>query len=115
MTRRSSEGVPPPRYDARMSSDCAAVPADTSLEVWKMQIEAIRKKSVAERLQLAERRQNWLRQVEHDFIKRRFPEATPTEIAVERIRHRHGDELARAVEPLLIARGVTTDISPSLQ
>jgi hypothetical protein len=98
-----------------MSSDCAAVPADTSLEVWKMQIEAIRNKSVAERLQLAERRQNWLRQTEEDFIRRRFPDATPTQITVERIRHRHGDELARTVEPLLIARVARTDIAPSPQ
>lgn len=105
----------PPRYDARMTSDCAAVPADTSLEVRKVQIEAIRNKSVAERLQLAERRQKWLRKAEEEFIRRRFPEATPTQIAVERIRHRHGDELARTVEPFLIARGALTDRAPSLQ
>jgi len=98
-----------------MSSECAAVPADTSLEVWKMQIEAIRKKSVADRLRLAERRQIWLHQVEEDFIRRRFPEATPTQLAVERFRHRYGDELARAVEPLLIARGARTDAASALR
>ena len=88
-----------------MSFDCAAVPADTSLEVWKLQIAAIRRKSISERLAMAEQRQKWMREVENDFLNRRFPSASAAELAIERIRLRHGDELARAVEPLLLARG----------
>ena len=93
-----------------MSSDCAAVPADTSLEVWKLQIAAIRRKSISERLAMAEQRQKWMRQAEDDFLNRRFPSASAAELAIERIRHRHGDELARAVEPLLLARGSNSHV-----
>lgn len=87
-----------------MSSDCAAAPADTSPEVWKLQITAIRNKSVSERLALAEQRQQWMRQAELDFLTRRFPAATATELTLERIRHRHGDDLAKTIEPLVLAR-----------
>ena len=90
-----------------MSSDCAAAPADTSLEVWKLHIAVIRSKSVNERLALAEQRQQWMRQAELDFLTRRFPDATAAELTLERIRHRHGDDLAQAVEPLLVARSTT--------
>lgn len=85
-----------------MSIECPAVPADTSLEVWRMQIEGIRRRSIEERFAIFEKRQEWQHAAEIDFLRRRFPDADGTTLTIERIRLRHGNELAAEAASLIL-------------
>ena len=91
-----------------MSSDCAAVPADTSLEVWRLYVAGIRALSPAQRLAEAERFTNIERRAEIDYLRRRFPDLERGPFAIEVVRYRYGDELAEAVSSRLLAREVAS-------
>ena len=87
-----------------MIHECPAIPADTSLEAWTIQLSIVRNKSIVDRYAIFEQRQRWQREAENEFLRRRFPNADDTTLTIERIRFRHGDELAEAVTPLLMTR-----------
>lgn len=89
-----------------MSSDCVAVPADTSLEVWRLYVAGIRALTPAQRLAEAERFTSIERRAEIDYLRRRFPDLERGQFAVEVVRYRYGNELAEAVSSRLLARKV---------
>jgi len=95
-----------------MTSVASAPPSDTSIEVWRIQIDIIRNKTIAERLAIAEKRREWQLCAEDDFLRRRYPHASDRELKLERIRHRHGDELARAVESMVLHASSRADDEP---
>jgi len=94
-----------------MSSDCAAVPADTSVDVWRIYVEKVRALSPEQRLIEAEKFTRLERKAEIEYLKQRFPDLGPGEFAVEVVRYRHGDALADAVAETLLKRHQAVAIS----
>lgn len=87
-----------------MSSECPAVPADTSLEVWRMYVAGMRALSPAERVTAFEHFARLERAAESEFFSRRFADLEPGQWAVEVVRYRYGNELADELAPRLLAR-----------
>jgi hypothetical protein len=81
-----------------------AIPADTSVDVWKMQIEGIRRQSISERLAIVESLNHRQRELEDRYLRSKFPHLNEGQLAVERVRHRYGSDLANEVAELLINR-----------
>lgn len=101
---RRTEHLSPSRYDARMSDDCVAVPADTSLDVWRIYVAKVRALTPQQRVIEAEKFIRLERKAEVEYLKQRFPDLGPGEFAVEVVRYRHGDVLANAVTETLLKR-----------
>jgi hypothetical protein len=94
-----------------MSSDCVAVPADTSLDVWRIYVEKVRALTPQQRLIEAEKFTRLERKAEIEYLKQRFPDLGPGQFAVEVVRYRHGDALANAVTETLLKRHQAAAIS----
>ncbi len=91
-------------YDYQVSSNPPAVPADTSPEVWRIQMDAIARRTPAERLVEWDALNTAIAQMEADGVRRRHPHYSDRDVFLAIVRHRHGDELFQAAwpgEPLL--------------
>lgn len=77
----------------------AAVPQDTSPEVWERQMAAIGGRSVAERLAEWAAFNAAMSLLEADAVRRRHPEYDDDEVLRALVRRRYGDDLARAAWP----------------
>ena len=84
-----------------MSSTAAAIPADTSAEVWRAQMRAMGAMTVAQRLALWEQLNVELEEMERAAIRRQHPDFTEEEHQAVFVCRRHGADLARAVWPHL--------------
>ena len=82
-----------------VSENPSAVPADTSLGVWQMQMKAIGAMSVEQRISVWEEIQNQFAIMEDASMRRRHPEFNDHQILVELVRARYGDELASKIVP----------------
>jgi hypothetical protein len=82
-----------------VSKNPSAVPADTSLGVWQMQMKAIGAMSVEQRISVWEEIQNQFAIMEDASMRRRHPEFNDHQILVELVRARYGDELASKIVP----------------
>jgi len=82
-----------------VSKNPSAVPADTSLGVWQMQMKAIGAMSVEQRISVWEEIQNQFAIMEDASMRRRYPEFNDHQILVELVRARYGDELASKIVP----------------
>ena len=81
-----------------------AVPADTSENVWRLQMAAIARRSVAERLDEWAELNRAVARMEADGIRRRHPDYDDHQVMLAAARMRYGDDLVRAAwpdEPLL--------------
>jgi hypothetical protein len=87
-----------------MGRNPPAVPADTAPDVWRRQMDAIAARPMAERLREWAELNRAVAEMELASIRRRHPDYTESEVMRAAVRHRHGDDLARAAwrdEPLL--------------
>lgn len=80
-----------------VSKNPSPVPADTSLDVWQMQMKAIGAMSVEQRISVWEEIQNQFAIMEDASMRRRHPEFNDHQILVELVRARYGDELASKI------------------
>jgi hypothetical protein len=76
-----------------------AIPADTTAEVWVMQMAAISQRTPAERMNEWQALNEAIAQMEAAAVKRRHPEYTDREIFLALVRQRYGDELFSAAWP----------------
>ena len=70
------------------------VPADTSPEVWRMQMSALGAMTPEQRLALWEESQRQFSLMEDVAMRRLHPDFSDYQILVELVRARYGDELA---------------------
>jgi len=75
------------------------VPADTSLEAWRVQMAAIRAMTVDQRIQQWEALNSALAEMEVAAFERLFPDLSPRHRFLVRMRVRYGVELATEVWP----------------
>lgn len=80
-------------------SNPPVVPPDTSPEVWRMQMAAIARRSMADRLREHEALNNWADQAEEAGVRRRHPDYTDRQVMLAQARMRYGDELVLKVWP----------------
>ena len=73
------------------------MPADTSLEVWQLQMKAVGAMTVEQRIAVWEEIKNQFAIMEDASMRRRYPELNDHQILVELVRARHGDELASKI------------------
>ncbi|MFM9173642.1 MAG: hypothetical protein ACKOQU_12785 [Acidimicrobiaceae bacterium] len=73
------------------------VPADTSPEVWRMQMSALGAMTPEQRLDLWEESQRQFSLMEDTAMRRLHPDFSDFRILVELVRARYGDELASKV------------------
>ena len=77
--------------------DSMFVPADTSPEVWRMQMSALGAMTPEQRLALWEESQRQFSLMEDVAMRRLHPDFSDYQILVELVRARYGDELASKV------------------
>ncbi len=82
-----------------MARNPPALPADTSREAWQIQMEAISRRTVAERLAEWEALNRMGAQMEADGVRRLHPEFSEREVFLTLVRRRYGDELACEIWP----------------
>lgn len=73
------------------------MPADTSPEVWQMQMNALGAMTPEQRLALWEESQKQSSLMEDAAMRRLHPEFSDHQILVELVRARYGDELASKI------------------
>ena len=76
-----------------------AIPADTSEEVWRLQMAAIARRSGAERMEEWVELNRAVARMEADGIRSRHPDYDDHQVLLAAVRLRYGDELARAAWP----------------
>ena len=78
-------------------NDSIVVPADTSAEVWQMQMDALGAMTPEQRLALWEESQKQFSLMEDAAMRRLNPDFSDYQILVELVRARYGDELASKI------------------
>jgi hypothetical protein len=81
------------------SRNPSAIPADTTEEVWRLQMAAIARRSGAERLEEWVELNRAAAQMEADGIRRRHPDYDDRQVLLAAARMRYGDELVLAAWP----------------
>lgn len=82
-----------------MARNPSTIPADTSREVWRIQMDAIARRSVAERIAEWEVLNRAVAVMEADAVRRRHPGYSEREVFLTLVRRRYGDELALEIWP----------------
>ena len=82
----------------------SAIPADTSVEVWKMEMAGRRAMSHEQRMSRLMEFHDRCRIMHDEAICHRFPDISEVDFKVERARRRHGDAIAGIVKEQLLAR-----------
>ena len=75
------------------------VPADTSVNVWRRQLDAIAKRSVADRFDEWQQLNDAMAKMEADGVRRRHPDYDDHTVLLALVRLRYGDALVRAAWP----------------
>ncbi|MBS1847294.1 MAG: hypothetical protein JST73_03365 [Actinobacteria bacterium] len=73
------------------------VPVDTDAEVWRRQMEAIKRRSVAERIDEWEQLNRAVGLMAEQAVRRRHPDYSDRQVFLALVRAWYGDELAFAV------------------
>jgi len=76
-----------------------AVPADTSAEAWRIQMNAIAAQTVEQRLETWAQLNAQLAHMEEEAVRRQYPDFSDHDVLVELVRRRYGDDLAQKVWP----------------
>ena len=93
-----SEGHP--EYPEDMTTaNPSVVPADTTEEIWRRQMEAVALRSPADRLAEWAALNEAVARMEADAVRRQHPEFSDQETLVELMRRRYGDALVSAACP----------------
>jgi hypothetical protein len=92
---RRTEGT----IDLMEGNNPPCIPADTTPEVWRLQMQAIGRRSVADRLAEWEALNVEMARLEAVSVRRRHPDYDDTEVARALVRLRHGDDLALSAWP----------------
>ena len=79
------------------ANNSIVVPADTSPEVWQMQMNALGAMTPEQRLALWEESQKQSSLMEDAAMRRLHPEFSDYQLLVELVRARYGDELASKI------------------
>lgn len=82
-----------------MSSNPPAIPADTTPEAWRLQMDAVARRSVEERLTEWGALNRAGAKMEADGVRRQHPEFTEREVFLTLVRRRYGDDLAVKIWP----------------
>ncbi|MCC5954394.1 MAG: hypothetical protein JJU45_20080 [Acidimicrobiia bacterium] len=82
-----------------MSANPAAIPPDTSVEVWKRQMAAIARRTVAERLDEWAQLNRGVDRMAEQAVRRRHPDYDDRQVFLALVRQRYGDEVALEVWP----------------
>ncbi|MHB1128813.1 MAG: hypothetical protein ACYC06_02040 [Ilumatobacteraceae bacterium] len=99
MTDTVDNDLSPHRYtDIVHPSNPPAVPIDTSVEVWRRQMDAIATLTVQQRLEAWETLNAQLAEMEEQAVRRLHPDFDDHEVLVELIRRRYGDKLAQELQ-----------------
>jgi len=75
------------------------VPADTSAEAWRIQMDAIAAQTVEQRLETWAELNAQLAHMEEQAVRRQHPDFNDHDVLVELVRRRYGDDLAQKVWP----------------
>ena len=76
-----------------------AIPADTTEDVWRLQMAAIARRSVADRLDEWAELNRAVARMEADGIRRRHPDYSDRQVMLAATRMRYGDDLVEAAWP----------------
>ena len=82
-----------------MSANPAAIPADTSHEAWRVQMAAIARRSVADRIKEWEQLNLGVIKMAEQAVRRRHPDYDDRQVFLAMVRRYHGDDLALEVWP----------------
>jgi len=82
------------------------VPADTSPEVWRMQMSALGELTPERRLELWAEFQKQFAMMEESAMRRLHPNFNENQILVELVRARYGDELASKIVDVSLATAI---------
>lgn len=82
-----------------MARNPPIVPADTSADVWRRQMAAIARRTVAERLEEWAELNRGVARMEEAAVRRRHPDYDERQVFLVLVRQRYGDDLALAVWP----------------
>jgi hypothetical protein len=84
----------------------AGIPCDTAPEIWRLEIEALRKLTPEQRSQLWVDFQASIESMERDALHRAHPNLDQEETAAMLIKRRHGADLAALVFPNIDLTGL---------
>jgi len=76
-----------------------AIPADTTEDVWRLQMAAIARRSVADRLDEWAELNRAVARMEADGIRRRHPDYSDHQVMLAAARMSYGDDLVEAAWP----------------
>jgi hypothetical protein len=82
-----------------MSADLAAVPADTTLEVWRRQMAATAGRTIAQRIDEWEQLNRGVARMAEQAVRRRHPGYDDRQVFLALVRRLYGDDLALEVWP----------------
>ena len=83
-------------YDVRVSRNPPAIPADTTPEVWRMQMDALARRTPADRLAEWEVLDAAIAEMEAEGVRRRHPTYGERVFFLALVRRRYGDVLFAA-------------------
>jgi CRP-like cAMP-binding protein len=84
----------------------SVIPADTSVEAWRILRTAVRQMTPEQRVAQWESLNRSISEMQSESIRRANPSMTEAQVHIETIRRNHGPELARiAAEMLKVSRG----------
>ncbi|MCB1249521.1 MAG: hypothetical protein KDB36_08935, partial [Acidimicrobiales bacterium] len=81
------------------SEPTAGLPADTTAEAWRAQMDAIAGRSIAERLDEWAQLNHGVAQMAEQAVRRRYPDYDDRQVFLVLVRRTYGDDLALQVWP----------------
>ncbi len=84
---------------ASMSSDPGAIPADTSPEAWRRQMEATAQRTIPDRLDEWAQLNRGVMRMAEQAVRRRHPAYDERQVFLALVRRLYGDDLAFEVWP----------------
>lgn len=96
VTSTADSSPSPHRYTETVNpSNPPAVPIDTSVKVWRRQMDAIAAQTVQQRLEAWATLNAQLAEMEEQAVRHLYPDLDDREVLVELVRRRYGDKLAK--------------------
>lgn len=84
---------------SKVSANPAVIPADTSPEVWRRQMDAIARRSIPDRLDEWAQLNRGVARMAEQAVRRRHPDYDDRQVFLALVRARYGDDLALRVWP----------------
>ena len=75
-----------------------AVPIDTTVEAWRLQMDAVAAQTVQQRLEAWTELNEQLAKMEEQAVRRLHPDFDDRKVLVELVRRRYGDKLAQKMQ-----------------